>query len=374
MMRRILHTALLGLYFAAPSFAQTARTAAVHVGVIYPVSSNGLLANEYTNNFSFHLIAGVSAGEHGAAISGFANVIRDSAVGAQFAGFANYTGGNARSTQVAGFMNYTKGHVRGAQLAGFTNMAGSVQGLQVAGFMNTARSNSDVQIAGFMNAAKRTKVQGAGFINIAKKTHTQLAGFINVAEEVKGTQVAGFINVAKRVHGAQIGFINIADSNDCPIGVINLVKHGEKAFGVTVDETLTSLATFRSGGRRLYGILGAGVNLQERKRDENTLYALETGVGLHVPVTRHFRINAEGVLLTLTDFERGSYLKSSVRVLPTVRFGHFELFAGPSFNCVNISKNTGRDLVSDYTWKDQDRHGDFTGLYFGGIAGIQFVL
>lgn len=374
MTRRILHTALLLFCFASASLAQTARKAAVHVGVIYPVSSNGLLANEYTNNFSFHLIAGVSAGERGAAISGFANVIRDSAAGAQFAGFANYIGGHARSTQVAGFMNYTRGTVRGAQLAGFTNMAGSVQGLQIAGFMNTVRSNSDVQIGGFMNAAKQTKVQGAGFINMAKKAHTQLAGFINIAEEVKGTQVAGFINVAKRVNGAQIGFINIADSSDCPIGVINLVKNGEKAFGVTVDETLTSLATFRSGGRRLYGILGAGVNLQERKRDEDPLYALETGIGLHVPITKHFRINAEGVLLTLTDFEQGSYLKSSVRVLPAVRFGHFEIFAGPSFNCVNITRNTGHDLVTDYTWEDKNRHGDFTGLYFGGIAGVQFVL
>ena len=346
---------LLSILYTGAAFAQT-RKAALHIGLVYPVSSNGTLANEYTNRFSFHAIGGVSRSERAFTLSGFANAVKDSAAGVQIAGFANFIGGSAHDVQLAGFMNYTKGDVRGTQVAGFTNFSRSTKGLQLAGFMNAAVNRADVQLAGFMNLTQEARVQTAGFINIAREVH--------------GAQIAGFMNMARKVKGVQVGFINIADSSDYPVGVINIVKNGEKAIGVTVDETLTTLATFRSGGKRLYGIIGTGINL----REDNTLYALETGIGWHIPVSRIFRINAEGVLLTLTDFEKGSYMKSSLRVLPAVRLGRFELFAGPSFNCVNISRNTGKSLISDYTWEHKSRRGDFTGLYFGGVGGIQFML
>jgi hypothetical protein len=45
------------------------------------------------------------------------------------------------------------------------------------------------------------------------------------------------------------GFINIADSSDYSIGIINIIRQGEKGIGVSVDETKTAMVSFRSGGR-----------------------------------------------------------------------------------------------------------------------------
>src|SRR5690606_22674579 len=132
----------------------------------------------------------------------------------------------------------------------------------------------------------------AGFANfvVDSVTGSQFAGFINVAKDIKGTQFAGFINIARKVKGAQIaGFINIADSSDTPIGLLNIIKTGEKSIGVSVDDQLTTLVTFRSGGKILYGILGAGYNFENEKEQ----YAFEAGLGAHFFNGPRFRIHAE---------------------------------------------------------------------------------
>jgi len=74
-----------------------------------------------------------------------------------------------------------------------------------------------------------------------------MAGFINVSGNA-GTQIGGFMNIAKKVKGVQIaGFLNIADSSDYPIALINIIRNGERSIGLSTDETLTNLVTFRSG-------------------------------------------------------------------------------------------------------------------------------
>jgi len=181
--------------------------------------------------------------------------------------------------------------------------------------------------------------------------------------------VAGFINAAKTVKGVQVGVINIADSSEYPIGLVNIVKNGEMSIGVSIDETVTGLVSFRSGGKHLYGILGIGLNMKHAE----VLHALEGGLGLHVPVTKHFRVNMEGTVLALTDFEVGRYLRSSYRLLPALSIGRIELFAGPSINCVTLSHTKGQNLVNTYAY-ERKRYQNFTGVYFGGIAGIQFRL
>lgn len=336
--------------------AQSSHNAGFHIGLLYPISSNGRLATEYTNHCSFHAIAGVSGNEDGITFSGFANIIRHDARGAQFAGFSNHVQGEAKGAQFAGFLNDIRYQATGVQAAGFANITGSSRGLQLAGFANISR--------------KQAYVQAGGFINLTSVARVQLAGFMNQARDVQGAQVAGFINVAKKVTGVQVaGFINIADSSEYPIGLINIVRNGERSLGLTMDETLTSLVTFRSGGKHLYGILGAGMNVKQAK----VLQAVEGGLGLHVPVSGHFRINMEGTMLILTDFTVGHYFRSSYRILPSVRAGRFELFAGPTFNCVTLSHAKGVNLVSNYAY-ERKRFRNFTGLYFGGMAGIQFLL
>ena len=209
--------------------------------------------------------------------------------------------------------------------------------------MNKSKNVTGIQLAGFANLAKNVNgVQIAGFTNLSEGTSSQVAGFLNIAKDVSGTQIAGFMNKAKKVKGAQIaGFINIADSSDYTIGIINLVKNGEKSISVTFDENQTSFLSFRSGGRVMYGILGIGYNF----KNKDAIYGFEAGLGAHAFEYKQFRLNLEITNSTLTSFKRelnletppklkhGEYWKSTLRILPSYKIGNrFEIFGGPSLN------------------------------------------
>jgi hypothetical protein len=330
----------------------------VNVGLFYPISTNGRQAKQCVNSFSLNALVGLSAAETGFTLAGLSNIICDSAAGLQIAGFSNHIGNHARGTQLAGFMNYINGTASGAQIAGFMNFTGRSSGVNIAGFGNINRKNaSGVQVSGFINSSEDAGVQVGGFINHAKDVHTQVAGFINVARKVKGAQVAGFIN--------------IADSSDYPIGIINIIKNGEMTVGVSTDESLTTVLTFRSGGRLLYGIAGIGYN----HKGARELAAWEAGIGGHVLRAGSFRLNAEIVHTGLTDFKNGSYLRSSLRILPAYRFAsRMEIFAGPTFNYVFCDKGQGADLRTNYLWSEIKNGRDVYGLYFGVTAGVQVRL
>jgi hypothetical protein len=261
----------------------------------------------------------------------------------------------------------------GLSLAGFANVVlDSASGLQIAGFANVVSRSSGVEIAGFGNFAKKNSsgVQVAGFINASANAGTQIGGFINMAANADN-QVSGFINVAKKVKGVQIaGFINIADSSDYPIAIFNFVKNGEKTIGVSTDETLTTLVSFRSGGRRLYGIAGLGYN----HKGQRELAAWEAGLGAHLVSTERFRLNVEVVNVGLTDFKHGDWVKSSLRVLPAYRPGsRVEIFAGPSFNYFRAKNGQGEDIVDHYLWSDRNSH-CFYGLFLGVTGGVVISL
>ena len=370
--------------------AQTHNNDRVHLGILYPISTHGTDAPLDTNDFSLHLLGGVSAEERGLAFAGFANIVRNNIRGVAFAGFSNHinkkadgmlfagfanTYGEGRGMQFAGFSNVASDDVEGAQFAGFLNKADNVMGTQIAGFSNHSREVSGSQFAGFSNTAKAVGgSQFAGFSNVTsgEVKGSQLSGFINVAKEISGSQVAGFINVAKKVKGAQIaGFINVADSSDHPIGIINIIKNGEKSIGFSVDENQTSLLTFRSGGKVLYGILGAGYNFE----NEDHVYAMEAGLGAHFFRTKVFRLNTEASFQMLENFEAGDYFKSSLKLMPSVRLAKkLELYGGPSFSYINTNTTEGKAMISDYIWEHQNRWGkDFHATYIGYQAGINFI-
>jgi len=366
-------------------FAQdsTIHQSNAHIGLIYPLSTNGVRAAQYDNKCSMHAIAGVSHSEKAFCASGVANVVKDSVTGFIAAGAVNYIGNSTKGAQAAGFANINRNNVTGLQAAGFANVAGSIKGVQAAGFINVATKNATgVQVAGFVNTAKQATVQGAGFINVADTARAQFAGFINVAHDVKkgiqvagfvnvapdvaGTQIAGFVNVAKKVKGAQIaGFINIADSCDYPIGLINIMKKGEKALGLMVDETGTTFATFRSGGRILYGLVGVGFNGSHNR----AIYAQQVGLGAHLPLSRHFRINGEATFTSLLG-KNGSDLQTGVRILPSIRFWQLEAYAGPSFSYAHSSL-PGSPFNHHPIWSDTYMYHTHE-LYVGMVAGIQF--
>jgi len=320
------------------------RKRIAHVGLIYPLSTNGIDAAEYTNSFSLHAIAGISKAETGVAVSGVALLVKENAKGLLISGVSNIILNSAQGVQIAGVTNIIKHDARG---------------VQIAGFMNFGEEAGQVQVAGFSNITSKS-VKGL-----------QLSGFLNKTENVN-TQVSGFMNIAKNVKGIQLaGLINIADSSDYPIALLNFVKNGEKSISLTIDETATIMASFRSGGRVLYGILGLGYNL---KSDNHALYGVEAGLGAHIPVSNKLRINTEIVSQTLSDFKTGDYFKSALRILLAFKLTpQLEIFGGPSLNYTDYSKGKGDGLVSHYLWKDRSGQ-DLKGLYPGFTAGVHFIL
>jgi hypothetical protein len=300
----------------------------INIGLVPPLSSNWKTAPRDTNVFSLNAIAGVSASETGFAMAGFGNFIRHKA--------------------------------DGVIIAGFMNTSDSGHGVEVAGFGNFAKSSSSTQLAGFMNVSGNVSV-------------LQVAGFGNFAKNVKGVQVGGFINVAKNVKGTQIsGFINIADTADCQVGIINISKNGEKSLGVMADENRTILLSLRTGGKFLYGIIGMGYNVANKK----DVYAYHAGLGAHLIQAGPFRLNAEFTNTSLLNFKGQDYYRAAFAAPPSIKLGNrVDLFAGPSF--VYLQTNSSEDIlrhkkyISSWGGKNGD---DFSGFYIGYNAGIAIRL
>jgi hypothetical protein len=350
------------------------KFSAAHIGFVYPISTNGKLARYYTNAFSLHAIAGMSYAEKSFCASGISTYVFHNADGIMLTGFSNHVRNEMNGVQAAGFMNTVRNHVRGVQAAGFLNIAGSIKGLQAAGFANLAfDSVKGIQAAGFINICTDdvNGFQGAGFMNIAADVEgMQVAGFINTAKEVN-TQVAGFINTAGNVKGVQIaGFINIADSSDYPIAPVNIIGNGQKSLGITTYDGFTHMATFRSGGRVMYGLVGAGFHNNAR----TLLYAAEAGLGAHLRITKKLRVNIEGSSTSYTDFTDEVYLKSSLRIMPAYNIGNrLEVFAGPAINHVHGEDYNGSEISRNYLWSHHE-WGYFNGIYLGFAAGMHFHL
>lgn len=258
---------------------------------------------------------------------------------------------------------------------------GLVYPLSTNGFHANQRTNwlSLNAIAGVSKAETGASIAGFANIILDHSSGAQIAGFMNRSGDAN-FQVAGFINIAKKVKGVQIaGFLNIADSSDYPIGIINIIKNGEKSIGLSIDETRTVLLTFRSGGRKLYGIIGIGYNdrahtLQSIQTSGSSLKlaTAEAGIGAHWNLTDALRVNTELAAITGTDFEHGDYQKDVFRLLPDLHFQHFEVYAGPTFNYVSSYRGLGADLIKHYAWSKNAGGKDFQALYFGAIAGINY--
>lgn len=358
-----------------------------HIGLVYPLSTNWVDAMNYKNRFSVHILAGVSAAEDAFCASGVANIIKYNGNGLVAAGVANVILENAKGFQAAGYVNYIGKEARGLQGAGFANITGSSIGFQAGGFANVNMNKMrGLQAAGFLNYSKQVDgFQAGGFANVADKVEgAQVAGFGNVAKDVKGAQVSGYFNVAKKVNtqvsgflniagevkGVQVsGFMNIADSCDFPVGFINISRKGEKFIGVTIDDNATTMVAFRSGGKYLYGIVGMGANF---KYDNEPLYAVEAGIGGHIPIAKSFRINAEVSTTTLTDFWTTVQLTSSLRVLPAVKLGkRLELFGGPTFNYESSDSYFYPQQRSYNLWEN-NKWGYYQSIYIGAMAGLHF--
>jgi hypothetical protein len=324
-----------------------------HIGLLYPLSTNGLAAPIISNRFSLHLFGGVSAGESGLCLSGYGHITRGSLRGAQISGFGNVITASSKGVVWGGFGNVVHdiegvlvggfGNISdattGLQLGGFGNVAGQMIGAQIGGFGNVKGNGKGVQAAGFGNISKKhTGIQAAGFGNISGRIDGyQTAGFINIADEVHGLQVAGFINIADKVHGIQAaGFINIADSSDYPIGIINIINNGQMYLQGSIDELGTTLVSFRSGGKYTYGFIGVGTNSQ---LDGNFYWASHAGLGMQFRLRPSLSFRGE---LELANVQRGSELgqisKQTFRALVNANWKPIHFFAGPGISFVQANR------------------------------------
>ncbi|MBP7556904.1 MAG: hypothetical protein KA821_11590 [Chitinophagaceae bacterium] len=337
------------------------------VSLVPGLSTHGNLGSQVVNNFSLNLFGGYTAGTNGVEIGGLFNIDQKDVRYVQIGGMFNVVGGEMRGFQVAGMTNTVLKPVKGFQVGGVNNyVKGSFTGFQVAGVYNhVTDSVLGLQIGGVANFARRT-VSGV-----------QLAGVINFSNrETRGVQISGVFNYTKRLKGVQIGLINIADSSDgYSIGLINIVLKGYHKLSIWTNEWQDYTAAFKTGNRRLYSILLAGMNIgTARKR-----YSFGYGLGSEWGLGRKqlFSLNPE---LTTQYIYMGSWdycnILSRIEVNFNVHLGKWvSVFAGPSYNIYKSDQTAGIDTYkyplpgnsySAHTWGKQTKG------WFGWQAGISF--
>lgn len=375
-----------------------------HIGLVYPLSTNGTDAGKYVNKVSLHWFAGYAAGLEGFEAAGFGNIENDFVQGAQFAGYFNFVKNDVAGGQLAGFANINGGYTKGAQLAGFLNIvADSVEAGQFAGFANiNTGKTTGAQFAGFMNVTTNNINAGqfAGFINYAHHVNgAQLAGFTNIAiDDVNGFQGSGFINVARNVKGVQLSIFNLADSIDgVPIGLLSIVrKNGYRKLEVWSSEALQANVAFKIGVEKFYNIFAFGTQFS----DDEFRWGGGMGFGSVLYTGKTFSVNLDLLSIYLQEEDdkyrvedlidtEGGTLKvydSDLNLLNSLRLGlnfqlakHLGIFVAPTFN-VMVSEivNTetgeiGSNIAPSWTFYDKTFNGKTSVKMWPGFnAGLRF--
>lgn len=263
-----------------------------------------------------------------------------------------------------------------------------INGLSISPFSKIMKMNG-LQIGASQGASEMNGVQigmgnGAGTLK-----GVQIGMFNTIGEKSGGVQL-GIFN-SRKSSGLQIGFVNFADENDYPIGLVNIIKNGDMYVGLMTDEMSSATATFRSGGKYLYGIVGFGYSFASSLNH----WITEGGIGVHVPVIpNRLRIDSEITASMISKIygrihwgdpeeaekkaEEYNYKQASrytVRILPTYRFGkRIELFGGPSLNYLqsHCMENT-KIFPSNYMWR-KFTSSSLKQIYWGWTIGVQYKL
>ncbi|MDR1273886.1 MAG: hypothetical protein LBK12_04985 [Odoribacteraceae bacterium] len=309
--------------------AQPEKQSVAQITLVPPVSTNGANAARYTNVFSFNVLIGISENEKALTFGSLANVIGNHSGGLQFAGLYNRVGNEGEGMLFSGLLNTVVNNYSGLQFAGLANTTKEMKGLQ-------------------------------------------FAGLANVAGDVDGFQFAGLMNVAKNVSGVQFaGLINVAENSDCPIGLINLIKNGEMGVSVTYNEMGSAMATFRSGGKYMYGLLGLGYNF---KTKGNALVSTG-GIGARINLTSWLRINHELSGETISNFSRETTFRVVYALMPAFKISkRFEIFGGPTVNYMQTNNLKNVNLFPGHPlWKGWGTS-RLQQVYLGYQVGVQIIL
>jgi len=292
------------------------------VSLVPGLSSQGKMSGQVINNFSLNVLGGYTGGVNGVEIGGLFNINKKGVRYGQVAGVFNITGGYVKGIQLAGVNNTVLDSVHAFQVAGVNNhVTGKFSGVQLAGVYNhVGDSVKGVQVAGVANFARR-KVSGS-----------QFAGVINVANQtITGSQVGGVINYAKHIQGLQLGLINISDTSEgFAIGLITVVLKGYHKLSFFSDEIVNANVAFKTGHRKFYNILHAGMNFS----DSNEVFTFGYGIGSEFRLGKTFSLNPE---LTAQHLYLGSWdyanILSKARLNLNINLGKkVSVFGGPVFN------------------------------------------
>jgi uncharacterized lipoprotein YajG len=286
------------------------------------LSSRSNLGAQVVNKLSFNILGGYTAGVNGLELAGIFNIDKKNVQYVQIAGVFNVVGGKVTGVQLAGIHNHVLDTLKGLQASGYSNLVKkSLQGVQLAGGYNLVSGNMEgVQAAGSVNIVKYN-VQGV-----------QLGAVGNIARhEVKGVQAGSIFNYAGLLKGVQVGLINIADSSSgYSIGLVNIVRKGYHKLVVSTNEVLNVNLAYKSGNRKLYSILSAGVNISATQK------AFSVGYG----IGREFRLSAATALTTeltqhtlyLGDWK---HIRTLYRIEPAFHYRlskKISIFTGPVFS------------------------------------------
>jgi hypothetical protein len=383
------------------------------------IGTNHALSGNVINKYSFNVLGGYSLGTQKVEIGGLFNIDRGDVRHWQFAGIFNAVGGNVDGAQIAGIFNANRGRVHGAQVAGVYNFNwGEVDKFSAAGILNFARSGSRaVQIAGIGNmtvgdqtsphfagifniTSRNARGQLAGIYNVAgknvdgaqlagifnftgKAVHgTQLAGIFNFAgKNVDGAQLACVLNFAKKVRGVQFGLLNISDSvGGVPIGLLSVVFKGYHKIEISADEIFYTNVAFRTGVRKFYNILAAGVK-PSTFGDTKTTWTFGYGFGTAPRLSEKVFLNFD---LTSNQIVRGNsigavdlinkfYLGCELQLLKKASVTFGATLNAEVRNIENESGETFTDFKPNLFYDKTYDNRINTRMWVGGKVGIRFL-
>ena len=378
----------------------TIRSIPVQVSFLPGMGSQQLTKGLNVNRFSLNILAGYSKGVTGFEIGGLANITESNVKGGQVAGLVNVVNGQINGLQLAGIFNYTFSKVTGAQISGIGNISNhDVEGLQLAGISNNNKGAIDgVQISGVLNTNmhKITGLQLAGIANIQvdKITGCQISGIYGLTSDINGVQLSGImsqtthdvsgvqvssiINKARKLNGLQLGLVNIADTieNGVQVGLFNFVKNGYRALEFTKDETYYCNFMYKTGGKKLYSILDAGIGKDK--------VGVGYGVGFIQPIYKRLSVNIDAIYSALLATNSSDTYQGNIM---NFRLGlnyrlekHLTLVGGLSFNHYDPDKENDRSgsagkisfSGNSSSMISQAFQNNKKAMWFGWFFGVKF--
>jgi hypothetical protein len=314
----------------------------IQLSILPFIGTNGRMSGNIVNGYSINIFGGFSMGTEQIEVGGFFNINRGHVGFLQLAGFGNMVGGNVNGVQAAGLFNIAGGVTKGVQVGGLTNVnVGDVDGVQVAGLanINLAASNG-VQVAGIYNQSNGEsdglKVAGIANVHGGDFDGPQIAGIMNINNgTIRGSQFSGIYNYGRKVYGTQVGFINYADSlTGVPIGFLSFVKHGYHKLEFSADEMFYANVAYRTGVRRFYNIVLAGMRPEFPLAPEGA-WTFGYGVGTAPKLARWLFLNVDATGQSVHDggWSQSLSMLARLQVGFDIQLGRkFSIYAGGTMN------------------------------------------